>query len=33
MNNAQTKFCKYCGEKIPVDAVICIKCGRQVEEI
>ena len=33
MDNEQTKFCKHCGEKIPVDAVICIKCGRQVEEI
>ena len=29
----QTKFCKHCGEKIPTDAVICTKCGRQVEEI
>lgn len=29
----QTKFCKFCGEKIPIDAVICTKCGRQVEEI
>lgn len=28
-----TKFCKHCGEKIPTDAVICTKCGRQVEEI
>lgn len=27
------KFCKFCGEKIPADAVICTKCGRQVEEI
>lgn len=27
------KFCKHCGEKIPADAVICTKCGRQVEEI
>ncbi len=27
------KFCKFCGEKIPHDAVICTKCGRQVEEI
>ena len=27
------KFCKHCGEKIPEDAVICTKCGRQVEEI
>ena len=27
------KFCKYCGEKIPEDAIICTKCGRQVEEL
>ena len=33
MNNEQTKFCKHCGEKIPVDAIICTKCGRQVEEL
>lgn len=33
MDNEQTKFCKHCGEKIPLDAVICTKCGRQVEEI
>lgn len=33
MNNEETKFCKYCGEKIPMDAVICAKCGRQVEDI
>lgn len=25
------KFCKYCGEKIPMDAVVCTFCGRQVE--
>ena len=29
----KTKFCKHCGEKIPEDAVICTKCGRQVEQI
>ncbi len=29
----QTKFCKYCGEKIDVDAVVCVRCGRQVEEL
>lgn len=29
----ETKFCKYCGEKIPYDTVICNKCGRQVEEL
>lgn len=28
-----TKFCKFCGEKIPVDAVVCTHCGRQVEEL
>lgn len=29
----ETKFCKHCGEKIHVDAVLCTKCGRQVEEL
>ena len=29
----KTKYCKHCGEKIPTDAVICTKCGRQVEDI
>lgn len=29
----KTKFCKHCGEKIPEDAVICTKCGRQVEDL
>ncbi len=29
----KTKFCKRCGEKIFEDAVICPKCGCQVEEI
>lgn len=27
------KFCKYCGAKIPFDAVVCTACGRQVEEL
>ena len=27
-----TKYCKYCGSKIPSEAVICIHCGCQVEE-
>lgn len=27
------KFCKFCGEKIDADAVVCIKCGKQVEEL
>ena len=26
------KFCKYCGERIAMDAIICTHCGRQVEE-
>lgn len=29
----KTKYCKYCGEKIPEDAVMCTYCGRQVEEL
>ena len=29
----KTKFCKYCGGKIPEDAVVCTLCGRQVEEL
>lgn len=28
-----TKFCKFCGGKIPFDAVICTLCGRQVEQL
>lgn len=28
-----TKFCKHCGAKIPVAAVICTQCGCQVEEM
>ena len=28
-----TKFCKHCGAKIPVAAVICTHCGCQVEEM
>lgn len=29
----KTKFCKFCGAKIPEDAVLCTSCGRQVEEL
>lgn len=29
----EEKFCKFCGKKIPGDAVICTACGRQVEAI
>lgn len=27
------KFCKYCGQKIDVDCVVCPICGKQVEEL
>lgn len=33
MESGNMKFCKFCGEKIPMDAVICTHCGRQVEKI
>lgn len=33
MESEKMKYCKYCGERIPEDAVICYKCGRQVEEL
>ena len=29
----QTKYCKYCGEVIDMDCVICPKCGKQIEEL
>lgn len=29
----KTKFCKFCGEKILEDAVMCTHCGRQVEQL
>ena len=29
----KTKFCKHCAEKIDEDAVLCVKCGKQVEEL
>ena len=29
--NAPTKFCKYCGQKIAAAAVVCPHCGCQVE--
>lgn len=27
------KYCKYCGQKILKDAILCIHCGRQVENL
>ena len=29
----EKKFCKFCGEEVHVDAVMCPKCGRQIEEL
>ena len=29
----KTKFCEFCGNKVAVDAVICPKCGNQLEEL
>lgn len=31
--DSNSKFCKHCGEIIPKEAIICTKCGCQVEEI
>ena len=28
--NMETKFCKFCGEKIDRDAVICPECGKKL---
>lgn len=28
-----TKFCKWCGESIDGECVVCPKCGKQVEEL
>ena len=30
---SEMKYCKFCGEQIHMDAVICPHCCRQVEEI
>lgn len=27
------KFCKFCASQIPMDAVLCTSCGRQVEQL
>ena len=29
----ETKYCKNCGELINKEAIICVKCGCQVEEM
>lgn len=33
LNKKETKFCKYCGKQILKEAVICVNCGMQVEEL
>lgn len=33
LDKKETKFCKHCGKKILKEAVICVNCGRQVEEL
>lgn len=33
MEHSETKFCKFCGAKVPVQAVICTSCGGQIEEL
>ena len=32
-NAIDAKFCRFCGSRIPKDAVVCTKCGRQVEKL
>lgn len=27
----ESKFCEFCGNKVHIDAVMCPKCGRQLE--
>lgn len=29
----KTKFCEFCGNKVVIEAVMCPKCGRQLEEL
>ena len=29
----ETKFCEKCGNKVAIDAVICPKCGTQLEKL
>lgn len=29
----ETKFCEFCGNKVAIDAVICPKCGKQLDEL
>ena len=29
----ESKFCEFCGNKVHIDAVMCPKCGRQLEKL
>ena len=29
----ELKFCKFCGNQIYIEAIMCPKCGRQIEEL
>ncbi len=29
----ESKFCEFCGNEVHIDAVMCPKCGRQLEEL
>ena len=33
LNKKETKYCKHCGKQILKEAVVCINCGLQVEEL
>ena len=33
LDKNETKFCKHCGKQILKEAVVCINCGLQVEEL
>ena len=33
LEKKETKFCKHCGKQILKEAVVCINCGLQVEEL
>ncbi len=33
LDSKETKFCKHCGKTILKEAVVCVNCGLQVEEL
>lgn len=30
---SENKYCEFCGNEVHIDAVMCPKCGRQLEEL